>query len=158
MSVFWATVLLFPILIHSVLLLIPSLCFCPCASSTCCGSVCWNVGGKSLGFAWACYELALKKGDFHCSSSTDRAVGERECVAKGVDGESGNALILCQEENNFEPCAGAHQGSLGWASDCEAWWTVLFFPALFSDWTVSIVLLLSHCWITSAQNLPHSWI
>lgn len=93
----------FPILTHSVLLLIPSLCFCPCASSTCCGSVCWNVGGKSLGFAGACYELALKKGDSHCNSSTDRAVRERECVARGVDGECGNALILCQEENNIEP-------------------------------------------------------
>lgn len=74
-------------------------------------------------------------------------------MARGIDGESGNALILCQEENNIVPCAGAYQGSLGWGSDCKkhsffaygGWWTVLLPPVLFLDWTVSTVLLLYHC-------------
>lgn len=34
------------------MLLIPSLCFCTfsCASTTCCGTICWTVGAKWLGF------------------------------------------------------------------------------------------------------------
>lgn len=143
MCVFGVTVFLFLILISSVLLLIPSLCFCPCVSSTCCGSVYWNVGRKSLGFAQALHIMnwpSRREVPIAAPALTEQWkrggawLGE---LMEKVEMPS----ILCQEENNPGPCAGAHQGSLGWASDCEAWWMVLLPPALFLDWTVSTVLL-----------------
>lgn len=70
-------------------------------------------------------------------------------MARGVDGESGNVLILCQEDNNTEPCAAAHQGSRGW--DQTARLGGRSFSLLHSSWTG---LSPQSCW-TTAESLGH---
>lgn len=98
-----------------------SCAFCPFASTTCCGSICWTVGRKRLHFTEA---LQVMSGP-----SNRRFPLELQSWEQWERGSTWLGALMekvempspchCQEEQNIEQSAGVHLGSLGWGSGCE---------------------------------------
>lgn len=135
-----------------------SCAFCPFASTTCCGSICWTVGRKRLHFTEA---LQVMSGP-----SNRRFPLELQSWEQWERGSTWLGALMekvempspchCQEEQNIEQSAGVHLGSLGWGSGCEAGGWSSSCAALATHWTVSAAPPLYHCWSTWSQNLSHS--